>query len=230
MSKKILVIEDDTDMQELIRSTLEKETYSVTLAASASEGVQTAREMLPELTLLDLILPDEDGLEVIKNLKSDDALKDSPVIIISARDAEADVVSGLELGADDYITKPFSPRILLARLKAVLRRKNSVPPDEDQQINVQNLQIHPGRHDVKVDGNNISLTLSEFNILHLLARKPGWVFTRYQIVDSIRNEATSVTERSVDVLIVGLRRKLGDAGKLIETVRGIGYRFKEQEE
>ncbi len=225
--EQILVIEDDADTIELIRTTLERETFKVAVAGNGSEGLKSARGNMPDLVLLDLMLPDRDGLELFKSLKGDPKTAHIPVIMLTARDEEADIVSGLELGADDYITKPFSPRILLARLKAVLRRRTKEPLSEDATIQFHNLHLHPGRHEVHLNGKLINLTLSEFKILHLLARRPGWVFTRYQIVDSIRNDSTSVTERSVDVLIVGLRRKLGESGSLIETVRGIGYRLKE---
>ena len=228
--EQILVIEDDQDTRELIRIALEKESYQINLASTAGEGLKNARANVPDLMLLDLMLPDQDGLDVFRSLKKDVKTAHIPVIMLTARDQEADIVSGLELGADDYITKPFRPRVLVARLKAVLRRKRKEPLADDSEVRIHNILIHPGRHDVQVSGKSVHLTLSEFRILHLLARKPGWVFTRYQIVDSIRSESTSVTERSVDVLIVGLRRKLGsDAGKLIETVHGVGYRFREEE-
>jgi two-component system phosphate regulon response regulator PhoB len=136
-------------------------------------------------------------------------------------------VAGLELGADDYITKPFSPRVVIARIRAVLRRNREESIDDTATLNRHEIVIHPGKHEVLVSGREIELTPTEFGILHYLARRPGWVFTRYQIVDGIRSDGAIVTDRSVDVQIVGLRRKLGPAGKYIETVRGVGYRFKE---
>ena len=147
--------------------------------------------------------------------------------MLTAKGEEADIVTGLELGADDYVTKPFSPRILIARVRAVLRRKTKEQPDDALPTKIHNITIHPGRREVLVDGNQVQLTFTEFGILQFLARRPGWVFTRFQIVDAIRGDDYPVTDRSVDVQIVGLRKKLGPSGKYIETVRGVGYRFKE---
>ena len=148
-------------------------------------------------------------------------------MIVTAKGEEADVVTGLELGADDYVIKPFSPRVLLARVRAVMRRKESPPVDEGETLEIHNMVIHPGRHEVAIDGKPVELTLTEFRMLHLLASRPGWVFTRYQIIEAVHGENYLVTDRSVDVQVVGLRKKLGSLGKMIETVRGIGYRFKE---
>ncbi|HID32807.1 MAG TPA: response regulator, partial [bacterium (Candidatus Stahlbacteria)] len=153
--------------------------------------------------------------------------KDIPVIMLTARGEESDIVTGLELGADDYVTKPFSPRILMARVKAVLRRKETVPADESEVVKIHNLIIHPGRREVRVDNEPVDLTFTEFGILSYLVRRPGWVFTRTQIVDAVRGQDYFVTDRSVDVQIVGLRKKLGPGGKFVETVRGVGYRFRE---
>ena len=150
-----------------------------------------------------------------------------PVIILSAKGEEADVVTGLELGADDYLTKPFSPRVLLARIKAVRRRQQSEPEAASAVITHHDLQIHPGRHEVLVAGAFVQLTLMEFRILQLLARRPGWVFTRNQILEAAQGDDSIVTTRAVDVHIVALRRKLGPSGDLIETIRGVGYRLQE---
>ena len=181
----------------------------------------------PDIIVLDLMLPDIDGLEITKNLKADAGTKNIPVIMVTAKGEEADIVAGLELGADDYITKPFSPRILIARVRAVLRRKLEEDADESSTLKIHDIVIHPGRRLVTVEGKPVQLTYTEFAILHFLAKRPGWVFTRFQIVDAVRGEDYPVTDRSVDVQIVGLRKKLGKAGKAIETVRGVGYRFKE---
>jgi two-component system alkaline phosphatase synthesis response regulator PhoP len=177
--------------------------------------------------LLDLMLPGVDGLEVCKTLKRDAKTEHIPIIMMTAKGEESDVVAGLELGADDYITKPFSPKVLIARVRAVLRRKTRETTDETATVKVHELMIHPGRHEVLVKNKPVPLTLTEFRILHLLARRPGWAFTRYQIVEGIQGDPRTVTDRSVDVQIVGLRKKLGAAGQWIETVRGVGYRFKE---
>jgi two-component system phosphate regulon response regulator PhoB len=225
----ILVVEDEADIRELIRYNLEREGYSVSDVETGEEGLRLARKSAPDLLLLDLMLPGMDGLEVCRSFKGEDALRTVPIIIVTAKGEEPDIVTGLELGADDYVTKPFSPRVLVARVRAVLRRKSGegAAPGEDEVIQRDGLRIHPGRHEVTVDGEPVDLTFTEFRILHLLARRPGWVFTRYQIVDAVRGEDHPVSDRSVDVQIVGLRKKLGESADLIETVRGVGYRFRE---
>jgi two-component system phosphate regulon response regulator PhoB len=174
------------------------------------------------------MLPGLDGLDVCRTLKSDDATSNLPIVMVTAKGEESDIVAGLELGADDYITKPFSPKVLIARVKAVLRRRAKPPADKNSALSFGDLLfIHPGRHEVLVKGKPVKLTLTEFRILHYLARRPGWVFSRYQIIDGVQGEDYVVTDRSVDVQIVGLRKKLGPAGNRIETIRGVGYRFKE---
>jgi two-component system phosphate regulon response regulator PhoB len=189
--------------------------------------MREARTNPPDLIVLDLLLPSVDGLEVCKLLKSDSRTKHVPIVMLTAKGEEADVVSGLELGADDYITKPFSPRVLAARIKAVLRRKSQEPLDRETAIQAHELVIHPGRHEVLAAGTPLVLTLTEFRLLHFLAQRPGWAFSRTQIVDAVKGDDYPVTERSVDVQVAGLRKKLGAYGEYIETVRGVGYRFKE---
>jgi two-component system phosphate regulon response regulator PhoB len=223
----VLVVEDEEDISELIRYNLDREGYRVVTSATGEQGLSAAATERPDVILLDLMLPGIDGLSVCRQLKSDRRTSSTPIIMVTARGEEADVVTGIELGADDYVTKPFSPRVLVARVRAVLRRPRQAPVDEDAPVRVHELEIHPGRHEVRADDGTIDLTSTEFKILHFLARRPGWVFTRYQIVDGIRGPNYPVTERSVDVQIVSLRKKLGKHGKLIETVRGVGYRFKE---
>ncbi len=223
----ILVIEDEEDILELIRYNLEREGYRVVCAESGEKGLEIARRQRPDLLLLDLMLPGLDGLEVCKRLKTDNSIATLPIVMVTARGEEADVVTGLELGAEDYVTKPFSPRVLVARVRAVLRRRRETPVDDTAVIRTHDIEIHPGRHTVSLDGTAIDLTATEFKILHFLAKRPGWVFTRYQIVDGIRGPNYPVTERSIDVQIVALRRKLGERGAIIETVRGVGYRFTE---
>jgi two-component system alkaline phosphatase synthesis response regulator PhoP len=225
--KQILAVDDEEDILELIQFNLLKEGYQVFCAVSGDEALKLADTHIPDLIVLDLMLPDIDGLEITKILKSEPKTKDIPIVMLSAKGEEADIVTGLELGADDYITKPFSPRILVARVRAVLRRKTKEQSNNTLPTKIHNITIHPGRREVLVDGKQVSLTFTEFGILEFLARRPGWVFTRYQIVDAIRGDDYPVTDRSVDVQIVGLRKKLGTAGKNIETVRGVGYRFKE---
>ncbi|MDZ8120162.1 response regulator transcription factor [Pontiella sp. NLcol2] len=227
---KILVVEDEAPIQELLQFNLERSKYRVKVVDSGEEGLTTAQQFKPDLILLDIMLPGADGLEVCKKLKADPKTERIPIIMLTALCEEADIVTGLELGADDYITKPFSPRVLLARVKAALRRISaSKPAANEELINIHNITVDIGRHKVEVDGKDVTLTFTEFKVLQLLAQQPGRVFTRYQIVDAVHGEDYPVTDRSVDVQIVGLRKKLAAAGKYIETVRGIGYRFKEEE-
>jgi len=223
----ILVVEDENDIQELIRYNLAKEGYRITLVSNGAGALRTARANLPDLILLDLLLPGMDGLEICRQLKGDPKTSHIPVLMVTAKGEEADVVAGLELGADDYITKPFSPRVLLARVRTALRRKVRAQLDETQPLKAGPIVNDPGRHAVLVKGKPITLTFTEFRLLQVLARRPGWVFTRQQIVDAVRGEDYPVTDRAVDVQVVGLRKKLGEYGDLIETVRGVGYRFKE---
>jgi len=225
--EQILVVDDEEDILELVRFNLLKEGYQVICAATGEKAVEIARSELPDLIMLDLMLPGMDGLEVAKFLKNDPETQNIPIIMLTAKGEESDVVTGLELGADDYVTKPFSPRILMARVKAALRRKLTEPQDGSEVVKIHNLIIHPGRREVRVDNEPVDLTFTEFEILSYLVRRPGWVFTRFQIVDAVRGADYFVTDRSVDVQIVGLRKKLGPGGKFIETVRGVGYRFKE---
>lgn len=223
----ILVVEDEEHIRELLRYNLEKEGYGVKEAASGEEALQLIRKEPPDLVLLDLMLPGMDGLEVCRRLKEEILTRHLPIIMLTAKGEEADVVTGLELGADDYIPKPFTLRVLVARLKAVLRRRRSPRPLDSEVLTLHNMVIHPGRHEVLVEGQAVDLTATEFRLLHLLARRPGWVFTRQQIIEEIHGEDYPVTERAVDVQIVSLRKKLGPAGKYLETVRGIGYRLKD---
>ncbi|HDP35118.1 MAG TPA: response regulator transcription factor [Candidatus Hydrogenedentes bacterium] len=225
----ILVVEDEEDILELVSYNLNKEGYQVTRAMSGEKALQCVDDDPPHLILLDLMLPELDGLEVCRRLKRDPETAVIPIVMLTAKGEESDIVAGLELGADDYVTKPFSPRVLVARIRAVLRRNRRGMANEDAILTFDDLTIHPGRHEVVYRGQTIDLTYSEFAILHLLARRPGWVFTRYRIVDAIRGEHYAVTERAVDVQIAGLRKKLGDAGDYIKTVRGVGYKFVEQD-
>lgn len=225
--KTILVVEDEEDILELVEYNLAKSGFAVTTVTSGEEALASIRSRLPDLVLLDLMLPGIDGLEVCKILKTDPEMQSIPVVMLTAKGEESDIVTGLELGADDYITKPFSPKVLIARVRTVLRRRTREKVDESSVLRIHDLYIHPGRHEVLVAGEKADLTFTEFRILHLLARRPGWVFTRAQIVDSVRGEDYPVTDRAVDVHIVGLRKKLANNGKYIETVRGVGYRMKE---
>lgn len=224
--KKIVVVEDDEDIAEMIQYNLEQEGYLVAKAATGEQALRTVAREKPDLILLDLLLPEIDGLEVCKRLKSDAVTRSIPIIMVTAKGEESDVVAGLELGADDYVKKPFKPKELIARVRALFRRSSrGEAPEGGDVIIAHDIEIHPGRRDVKVKGRPVSLTYTEFQVLCFLAKNPGWAFTRYQIVDAVRGENYPVTDRSVDVQIVGLRKKLGKCSKYIETVRGIGYRF-----
>lgn len=225
--EKILVIEDDEDVLELIRYNLNREGYQVLSAETGEVGLGRTEVEAPDLILLDLMLPETDGFEVCRSLKRDHSTESIPIIMITAKGEESDIVTGLELGADDYITKPFSPRVLIARIRAVLRRRKARTADDSDVISIHGLRIDPQKYETQYEDNSLTLTSAEFKLLHFLARKPGRVFSRYQIVDGVKGADYPVTERSVDVQIVGLRRKLGKAGSLIETVRGVGYRFKD---
>jgi two-component system phosphate regulon response regulator PhoB len=225
----ILVVDDELELQELVRYNLVKAGYRVTCVGCGEEALDQVHTQPPDLLILDLLLPGIDGLDVCKMLKRDPHTIAMPIIMLTARSEEADIVTGLELGADDYLTKPFSLRVLLARVKAALRRSAGMPEAETMVIAYEDVRIHPGHRDVRVGTRPIQLTPTEFNILHMLAQRPGWVFTRYQIVDRARGNDAGVTERSVDVHITALRRKLGHAGAAIETIRGIGYRLRTPE-
>jgi len=224
---RILIVDDEEEIRDLIAFNLAKEGYPVALAASGEEALRMARADLPGLVVLDLMLPGIDGLEVCRRLKRDPNTQSVAVVMLTAKGEEADVVTGLELGADDYVIKPFSPRVLLARIRAVLRRKSTALDEEPQLIQVQDLVIDVARHEVRVCGQPVELSPTEFRVLCVLARRPGWVLTRSQIAGAIHGEDWVVTDRSIDVQIVGLRKKLGPAADSIETIRGVGYRLKE---
>ncbi len=223
---KILVVDDEQDIRELVELNLSRDGYEILTCESGTDALDLARSRLPDLIVLDLMLPDIDGLEVCKALKRDSKTEHIPVIMLTARGEESDIVIGLELGADDYVTKPFSGKVLAARVRRLLRRTVSGNP-ENAMIKIHGLTIDPARREVMAGQTPITLTFTEFNILHLLARRPGLVFTRYKIVDALHGNDYLVTDRAVDVQIVSLRRKLGEFGALIETVRGVGYRCKD---
>jgi len=226
-ASQILVVDDEEDLLELVRYNLAKEGFRVQGVASGEEALKAVRRQPPDLIVLDWMLPAVDGLEVCRRLKSDPKTRDIPVVMLTAKGEESDMVKGLERGADDYIAKPFSPRVLAARVKALLRRKEARQQEEQETtIDVHELSIHPGRHEVTLAGQQIELTYTEFALLQFLARRPGWAYTRTQIVDAVKGEDYPVTERSVDVQVAGLRKKLGEFGTYIETVRGVGYRFR----
>jgi len=228
----VLVVDDERDILELVKYNLDKEGYQVTVVATGEDALVATRTKLPDIVILDLMLPGVDGLEVCRRLKADPKTRSIPIVMLTAKGEEADVVTGLELGAADYVTKPFSPRVLTARVRAVLRRGDAVE-DAAATTRVKDLTIHPGRHQVTVNDKPVELTATEFRIMVFLAKRPGWVFTRQQIVDAAQGDDVFVTDRfvtdrSVDVHIVSLRRKLGACGAYIETVRGVGYRLQDE--
>jgi len=225
--KRILVVEDERDIVELLRYNLAKNGYQVMVAGKGEEALRLVRQNPPDLVLLDLMLPGMDGLDVCRALKGDPQTVGIPVIMVTAKGEEPDVVAGLELGAHDYVCKPFSPRVLIARIRACLRRVRQAPEAADDVVHYRDLVIDPVRHQVRLGEQCIDLTATEFVLLQFLARRPGWVFTRTQIIDAVRGSAYAVTERAVDVQIVGLRRKLAHYGEYLETVRGVGYRMRE---
>ncbi len=227
-AKRIYIIEDEQDISELMRFNLALEGYSVETFGTGEEGFRALELKQPDLVLLDIMLPGMSGLEICKRAKENAKTKATPIIMVTARGEESDIVRGLELGADDYVTKPFSPKVLSARVEAVLRRaqKSSTAASQDV-IRHGAIEINIGRVEAAANGERLDLTQSEFRILQFLAQRPGWVYTRTQIVEAIRGENYAVTDRTIDFQMVGLRKKLGDHGHLIETVRGVGYRFKD---
>jgi two-component system phosphate regulon response regulator PhoB len=223
---KILVVDDEADIRELVRLNLAREGYEVLDCETGEQALSLSRAQVPDLIVLDLMLPGMDGLEVCRRLKTEPRTAPIPIVILTAKGEEADIVAGLEVGADDYVVKPFSGKVLVARVRRLLR-KASQPADEHSVIKVHDLTIDPSRHEVWVRDRKVDLTRTEFGILHTLARRPGLVLSRYQIVDSVHGGDYPVTDRAVDVQIVSLRKKLGPCGTYIETVRGVGYRLKD---
>lgn len=218
----LLVVEDERDLLEVVRFNLSREGFGVRTAETGEDAIRMVRQEKPDLIVLDLMLPTIDGLAVCRAIRSTDHTKDIPIVMLTARGEEADIVRGLEAGADDYVTKPFSPKVLIARIQAVLRRSGS---SSGGVIESGDIRLDPDRHEVTAGGLKIDLTATEFNLLRLLVSRPGRVYTRQQIIESLHEGFAAVTDRSVDVQVVSLRRKLGDQGQQVQTVRGVGYRF-----
>jgi DNA-binding response OmpR family regulator len=221
----LLVIEDDPDIVELLRYNLEREGYRVLTAMDGERGLAEAQRHPPDLVLLDLMLPGLDGLEVCRRLRAQDATRLTPVLVLTAKSEETDVVLGLELGADDYLTKPFSPRELVARVRALLRRSQRSPEDPGRtRIELQGVVLDRTRHEVLNEGVLVPLTRAEFRLLWTLAQRPGRVYSRDELVDEITAGEALIVDRNVDVHVSAIRKKLGEAGRLIATVRGVGYK------
>lgn len=227
--KKILVIEDDKDISELIRYNLEREGYQVSTVFNGGQAFEYALRIKPDLVLLDLMLPQVDGLDVCRQLKAEEGLKNIPIVMLTAKGEEADVIVGLQMGAEDYITKPFSPKVLLARLKVILRRLQ-VPEGGAgvlQRREYGLLTIDLLKHKVMYKNQAVTLTAIEFDILEFLSRTPGRVYTREQILDKVWKDGKFIIDRAVDVHVRGLRKKLGAGKDYVQTIRGIGYCFKD---
>ncbi len=225
----IVIVEDERDIADLLQFNLERDGYKAECYYNGEDGVEAVKKHKPDLVLLDFMLPGMNGLDVCKAIRTNSETKSIPIIMLTARDEEVDIVLGLEVGADDYITKPFSYRVLVARIRAVLRRDKTGEGSEKEIVRLGNIVIDPGRFQVRAGSSRVELTASEFQLLLTLARRPGWVFDRSQLIDIVRGEEAVITDRTIDVMIAGIRKKLGDCGPLIETVRGVGYRAREQE-
>jgi two-component system phosphate regulon response regulator PhoB len=228
---RVLVIEDEADIRELLAFSLGKEGMSVTASPDAESGLAAMAAQAPDCLVLDVMLPGIDGLEALRRVKADPALKAVPVILATARGEEADVVAGLELGADDYVVKPYSPKVLAARIRATMRRAASREPvgaaAPASPIEHGGIRLDGSRHEVLAGGRRVELSATEFAVLELLLRSPGRVFTRSQIIDAVKGPDYPVTDRAVDVQVLSIRRKLGDQAEALETIRGVGYRARD---
>jgi two-component system phosphate regulon response regulator PhoB len=221
----VLVVEDDPDIAQLLKITLAKESLDVCWVDTGTDAFSAVQEKRPDVVLLDLMLPGQNGFQICTSIKESPATSHIPVLMISARNQEKDILEGYELGIDDYITKPFSPKVLVAKLRRILDRDKEDISRANQTIELGSLTLDPKSREARVDGEPMTLTKTEFDILFLLAVDRGKAFSRSEIVDAIRGKNFSVTERSIDFQIVGIRRKMGSAKALLETVRGIGYRL-----
>ena len=231
-NRTALVVEDEPEIADLVKFHLEREGVDVTITRSGRRALELVRKSIPDLLVLDLMLPDLDGLEVCRRLKENDETKKIPVVMLTARGSEADIVAGIEMGADDYVTKPFSPRVLMARLQNAMRKHGIPEVEQHDGVLVRcggKLTIDKERHVVICNGETISLTITEFEMLFMLAKRPGFVRTRDQIISTVHGPLTVLSQRTIDVHITAIRRKMQDLGDSIETVRGVGYRFSDGE-
>ncbi|MBM4051961.1 MAG: response regulator transcription factor [Planctomycetes bacterium] len=227
MPASALIIEDEHEIADLVKFHLERDGMQVSVARNGRKAIEMVQGTGYDLIVLDLMLPDLDGLEICRRLKGQDRTKAIPVVMLTARGGESDIVAGLEMGAVDYVTKPFSPRVLMARLRNALRKIGATEPTERIGLVHGRLLIDRERHMVTVDGQTIELTVTEFGILHALALRPGFVRTRDQIISAVHGRNTVLSSRTVDVHMTALRRKLGTLGECVQTVRGVGYRFRD---
>jgi two-component system phosphate regulon response regulator PhoB len=230
LKKTLLLVEDDPDLLEVLRLTFEMDGFNLVLASDGEQALAQARRHAPDLIILDLMLPKLDGLEVCRTLRADPAFAQLPILMLTAKSDESDVVLGLGLGADDYVCKPARPRELVARVRGLLRRRESqAQAVEERKISVGDLVIDPERFEVRIaNADPVQLTPMEFRLLQTLASRPGRVFRRAELLDCTVGVNVIVTERNIDTHIKSVRRKLGDRGAQIETVRGIGYRFSDR--
>jgi two-component system phosphate regulon response regulator PhoB len=229
----VLIVEDESDIADLLRFHVEREGFEARVAKSGRVALEEVKRSKPDLVMLDLMLPDVDGLEVCRRLKWQQETREIPILMVTAKGEEADIVTGIEMGADDYVTKPFSPRVVMARVKNILRRRETPGGEAADELRRRlafaggALVIDPDRHEVLVHDQPVNLTLTEFTLLHFLATRPGFVRTRDQIIAAVRGKTTVLSSRTVDVHVTALRKKLGALGSLVETVRGVGYRLVE---
>ena len=223
-NKQIYIIEDEEDIITLLTFHLEKEGYQVNSTTNGSNIVNKVQENMPDIILLDLMLPESDGFEICKQLKQEKQTEHIPIIMLTAKNEESTIVAGLEIGAEDYITKPFSMPILIARIRKTFRKIKEF--NKTTEIAIEDLTINEKTHDVFIEDKKIDLSTTEFKLLKVLAKKPLWVYSRLQLIDAIRGDDYIVTDRIIDVILVSLRKKLGKYSKCIETIRGVGYRFK----
>ena len=223
--KRILLVDDEIDIIDILKFHLEKEGYDIITAQKGKEAVERAERFVPDLIVLDLMMPELDGISACRKIKADPITKHIPVIMLTAKSEETDIILGLEFGADDYITKPFSARVVVAKVRALLRRTATTDQLDEEVVSIGPLFMNKANRNANLDELPIVLTYSEFEVLWLLSKHPGRVYSRTQIVNAIKGEDYPVTERSIDVQIVGIRKKMGDFARYIETVRGVGYRF-----
>ena len=224
-SVHVLIVEDEADISELLAFNFKLDGFTVDCLNSGEHVCSFVKQHQPNIILLDVMIPEKDGFQVCRELKADDRTAHIPVIFLTAKSLEHNVISGLEIGADDYISKPFSIPILMSKMKAVLRRTNAETHDVCPVV-VGNLILNPTKMTVQLDGSFIRLNATEFSILHALIKSPGWVLTRNQLMNACHADDQLSTPRSVDVLMVTIRKKLGPYAVCIETVRGVGYKFK----